>query len=290
LSYQELPGGLLHDEYQEVAAPFKASLDRLMSFAELPLQLIYWSARLSIVKYVGRYRSGVSPEDSSRDREPQVSKAIGEAFEEAVSRHIDPIGMASGTLGTMVGDIGSHPIEAACEGIEAIFAAMVMASYAAFETLAADLWVAAVNRHHRLATNWVEKNPGKELSPKILSDYSFDVSSRMGTVLHTTKKVSFESLGDIRAAYNQAFKGELNDAFDANLTKAEKTRHLFAHRGGLVDQKFKSDMRDHSEYDKIVIGERLRLIGPVTGSHVTACAKSGVNLLKDVDKWSAMHS
>jgi hypothetical protein len=39
-SYTELPALLLHAEFKGIAESFSANLDRLTSFAELPLQLI----------------------------------------------------------------------------------------------------------------------------------------------------------------------------------------------------------------------------------------------------------
>jgi len=165
-----------------------------------------------------------------------------------------------------------------------------MASYAAFETLAADVWIAAVNRDFSLAKNWIDKNSERQIPTSVLAGNNFNVSSLMGTILHDTKKVSFESLNDIRNQYFQTFKGELEGAFEPSddLVKAEKTRHLFAHRGGLIDQKFKTQMSKYPEYADAVVGERLRLTGPVTGAHVNACAKCGVALLKQVDNWGLL--
>jgi hypothetical protein len=289
LSYQQLPDVLVHSEYKEIAAPFRASLDRLMSFFELPLQLIFWSGRLAQVKFIARYRCGVDPQDASKDEESQVNETMQRVFEEMVTdKGTSAVSMSSRVLGSMVGDHTMSGIGPAREGVEAVLAAMVMAIYATFETLAADLWIAAVNRHHVLARNWIEKNPEKQLSATVIAGYGFDVSGRMGTLLHDTKKVSFESLFDIKKLYTDAFKGEIDDAFEPvnDLLKAEKTRHLFAHRGGLIDQKFKDQMKGHPEYASALVGERLRLTGPVTGSHVSACTKSGIALLKAVDKWS----
>ena len=287
--YAELPALLIHAEYKGIAKSFSVNLDRLTSFAELPLQLIYWSARLSVVKHIARYRCGVSPEDGSKDAEPNIRGAIIAVYDEIVAtKGAYPLDFSATALGNFLGDRTAAGIGPACEGIEAVLAAMVMASYAAFETLAADLWIAAVNRHHALATNWIGRNSERQLPVNIIAGYGYNVSQSMGTILRDTKKVSFKSLGDIRSAYKQAFNGEIDGVFDPvdDLVKAEKTRHLFAHRGGLIDQKFKADMKDFPEYMDMMVGERVRLIGPVAKSHVTACAKCGTTLLKAVDNWS----
>jgi hypothetical protein len=293
-NYLELPDNIIKNEYKEIAKPFRAGLDRLTSLFELPLQLIFWSGRLAVVKFLGRYRCGLDPQDASQDDEPQINAAILQAYNEATAEEgVAVLAYSARSLGFFLGDDGDHGgIVPACEGVEAMLAAMVMGAYAAFETLAADLWVAAVNCHPTLATNWLEKNQDKQIPGSVLAGYGFNTSGCMGTVLHDTKKVTFESLFDVKKHYALAFKGAVDDVFDHidDLRMAEKTRHLFAHRGGLIDQKFKEQMKDYPEYAGATVGERLRLIGPVAGHHVTACARSGVALLKAVDTWSLSQS
>jgi hypothetical protein len=103
----------------------------------------------------------------------------------------------------------------------------------------------------------------------------------MGKILHETRRVTFESLSEIRRAYSHAFKGTLDEAFEPvnDLVKVEKTRHLFAHRGGVVDRKFKDDMQSYQEYSELKINERLRLTGPVTRNYIDTCVRSGVALV-----------
>ena len=151
-SYQFLESHLQTPEFVEIANPFIANVNRVRAFFELPLQLIFWSGILSQVKMLGRYHAGVDPEDDSSDNTPEVQKSITETYEKTVR---DPksekvLAFSSNILGGMIGDTGNTTIEPACHGVEAAFAAMTMASYASFETLAADLWVCAVNKHGAL--------------------------------------------------------------------------------------------------------------------------------------------
>jgi hypothetical protein len=71
--------------------------------------------------------------------------------------------------------------------------------------------------------------------------------------------------------------------------RTEKTRHLFAHRGGMVDRKFRDEMKDFPEFESLVIGERLRLTGRVVTEHVDACVKCGTGLVRAVDTWVVAH-
>ena len=63
-------------------------------------------------------------------------------------------------------------------------------------------------------------------------------------------------------------------------------RHLIAHRGGLVDAKFKSDVKDFPEYFAIEIGNMVPLTGPIVGKHLNACVVFGVSLFNAVNEWS----
>src|SRR5580704_7648822 len=132
-SYAEFPALLVHSEYRDIAESFSVNLDRLTSFAELPLQLIYWSARLSVVKHIARYRCGVSPEDGSKDDEPAIRDAVIAVYDEIVgTKGAYPLDFSANALASFLGDRAASGIGPACEGIEAVLAAMVMASYAAF--------------------------------------------------------------------------------------------------------------------------------------------------------------
>jgi hypothetical protein len=292
-AYQFLEGNLRTPEFVQLAKPFIASVNRVRSFFELPLQLIFWSGIVSQVKLLGRYHAGVHPEDDSRDAEGAVQRSISETYERLV-RNPDPdkiLAFSSNALGSMIGDTGGLTIDYACQGVEAAFAAIITTAYATFETLASDLWICAVNRHTLLADNWTEKNKEKQLTMKDISGHGYDLSKTMGTLLHLTGKISFQSLKEIRTAYSQAFKAEFDSVFEGtpDLVRAEKIRHLFSHRGGLIDRKFKDEMSDFDDCKNMVIAERLRLTGPVTGKLFNACVSSGTALLVSVDKWSLTH-
>lgn len=240
------------------------------------------SARAEVACRVARYKAGYNPEDDAHDREAGVIQFMLDVF---AQYRVD----SAENLGKLLGDGGyAVAVEPAREGVEAALAAMTMAAYASFETLAADLWIAAVNNHVALARKWIDKNSERQLPANVIAGYGFDVSQRMGTVLHDTKKVSFESLLEVRKAYSQAFDGVTDAVFEPldGLIRAEKTRHLFAHRGGLIDKKFKEDMERFPEYNGAVVGERLRLTGPVTRDHINACVNAGVALAKTVDQWT----
>ncbi|OSI58146.1 hypothetical protein BSZ15_10560 [Bradyrhizobium canariense] len=288
--YGKLEAQIETTEFVELARVFTIDTNRVRAFFELPLQLIFWSATIGNVKLLGRHAVGVHPEDDSRDEDDDVDRSILDTYKRLVTNpNPDKVlAFSSNVLGSMVGDDNGVTIDAACQGVEASFAAMIMSAYATFETLSADLWIAAVNKHVSLAQNWSKQNPNKQFNMDELYSRGGDISKSSGTALHQTRKVTFESLKEIRAAYSQAFKSELDHAFEAvpYIAAAEKFRHLFAHRGGLIDRKFRDEMDRFEESKEMVIGERLRLTGDVTGTIVAACVECGVELLTGVDNWS----
>ena len=103
--------------------------------------------------------------------------------------------------------------------------------------------------------------------------------------------MNFEQWTKIKVAYADAFEGQLDAAFEPSdqILLAEKTRHLFAHRAGMVDAKFKSEVELFPEYQNLEIGKRLRLTGPVVKERVDACLQCGANLLKGADKWAQIN-
>jgi hypothetical protein len=285
--YREIDKRLSVAEFQNVARPFVQSVDRIVFLFELPIQLIFWSAHLVRVAMTTRYLRGLDPNDAKDDSNPEFAEQSRSVFEKLKPHPEKTYYVGTEILSSLL-DKGDPRPASAGEGVEAAFAAMTMNAYAALETLAADLWIEALNRHSSLARNWFEKNPDKQLPGTVLAGYGFNASASMGTILHETRRATFESWGDVRKAYEQAFKGELADAFEPwkPIHRAEKTRHLFAHRGGMVDRKFRDEMKDFPEYNFLVVGERLRLTGPVVRDHVDACIKCGVALLKSADAWA----
>jgi hypothetical protein len=290
-THLQLESVLQTSEYVQIAQSFVANTNRLLSFFEFPLQMMHWTSIMAISKAIGRSRLGIDPEDHSKDDDPAVSESAMAVYGEMTGKAADILELSSIAIGILVGDRDNVGISPAKEGVEAAFAAMIMSAYATFETLAVDLWICAVNRHVSLAQNWAKENKNKQLSMEDIYSRGGDLSKSSGTALHQTQKVTFESLRNIRTAYSHAFNGAINASFDdsPDLIKAEKTRHLFAHRGGLIDRKFKDEMDSFDDCKGMVIGERLRLTGPVTKKLIDACVSRGTGLLMNVNRWSQNH-
>jgi hypothetical protein len=79
----------------------------------------------------------------------------------------------------------------------------------------------------------------------------------MGELLLRERKVDFQQLKTLRAAYKVAFSGDFEPIFDAenaNLLRLEAVRNLFVHKGGVIDGAFLKRVQDQMEFPKAKIG------------------------------------
>src|SRR5439155_25056550 len=94
-------------------------------------------------------------------------------------------------------------------------------------------------------------NQSKSLSYSHFIGSGFDFRRSMGSLLFTEKKVDFQQLKTIRAAYKVAFASELEPIFEENhvqLSRLEALRNLFVHKGGLIDSKFVQRMGTEPDF------------------------------------------
>jgi hypothetical protein len=181
------------------------------------------------------------------------------------------------------------------EAVQATMAAMLIGLWTAFESLAQDTWIAAVNtRPIPLAQRIVQRrsdlgtgNQLKELSWKHIADFGFNLSGSVGTLLLRQRAVDFQSWKTIRAAYKAAFAGELDGIFapaSEELSRLEAVRNLFVHKGGLVDEKFTKRMGNEPGM-KEKEGHSLSVNGEYVAHKANVVAVFSTQLIQAVDKW-----
>ena len=291
--YRRLP--ILTPDYAEIGRTFAASLDRVRALGWLPIELVFWAGLFEASKCAARHRLGLDPLDNSRDADPAVSSKWNEVWAEvSPDRHSNPheyvwgAGVPSLTL-LLKKEIEDKRAKYRTAGIEAILAAMITASYAAFETMAADPWVVAVNRHFALFKRYVAKKPDRQIPGPVLASYEGNISQVGGKVLLETGKVKFQTFNDIRNAYGDTFGADIDFIFldVKDIYETEKVRHLIAHRGGLVDAKFHREMQEQAcaDYMNLPVGGQIPFNGPLACRHINACARLGVALFSFVDGW-----
>jgi hypothetical protein len=291
-SFRSLAGHAKTTDFVQIANAFARSMERVASLAALPVELIVWCQAFAQVACIARYEIGLSPRDQSRDDSPEFKDQLQKVFAQLDKAKITATAWHVG--GHNLKQIAHTEIlqsnpEHVVAGIEAALAAMLTTSYAAFETMAADLWVAALNRHVELADKFIERNRDKKLELPVLSGFKYDMSRSMGRVLVENRKVSFQSFNSLSEAYRNAFREIVDPVFShpQEIYQTEQIRHLLAHRGGLIDSKFKDEMKDFDPYKDVSVGTYLRLDGPMVRRHIDACVRAGIALFSLVDDWSA---
>jgi hypothetical protein len=298
------------EEYKVIASTFALGMRRTVSLWLLPSELIYWTAFHSWCTLRMRLALGLKETDASKDGSDEALEIYRELLFTVLLPSLAPgtasfrhevFRMGSAELKKLVGR-EKHPPPwfraflpfgpIISEGVESILSTMVMSSYGVFETMAVDLWEAAVNRNDKLADAYLEsKKNGKDGKNEMpigsdLLEYGHNLTGKIGTLYLDRRKP--QSFGEIKKWYIGAFGSVIESVLvnSKDVVEAEQVRHLFAHRGGIVDSKFLKSMKDYPAYQNLKIDDRLELDGPTVRRHVNACIECGTSLFRFVDNWT----
>lgn len=178
-------------------------------------------------------------------------------------------------------------------GIEAWLSAQVVGAWTTFETLAGDLWEAALNCHPAGLSDLKGKGSSeqKTVQLSILQKHKFDLSKSMGTVLR--EKRSFDRLNDVRKYYEEAFfedAKKISDIInDKSIDTLNAVRNLIVHRGSVVDQKYLDRTKSIVDVPKAAVGDSIMLDGFIVATLVQPVLQLGRELIIAVDDWLAAH-
>jgi hypothetical protein len=153
-------------------------------------------------------------------------------------------------LTALCSQAGGH--EHILTAIEAMLVALLLQAWTAFESFAADVWVAALNANpKKFAKRVAGAKPSagassqeKSVHVSSLEKFDFNLTNSMGTLLKD--KFDFARLSNIKNAYVAAFGDEAKLLFDtsflncANIAALQAVRNVYAHRGGKADVIFRS--------------------------------------------------
>jgi hypothetical protein len=193
-------------------------------------------------------------------------------------------------------DILNSTLEENWDAVQATMAAMLLGLWTAFESFMQDTWVVVVNaRPVPLAQRVVEPSANletgmqmKQLSMKEIANAGFDLRGAMGTLLLRQKAVDFQQFKTIRAAYKVAFAGELESAFEpyaVELSFLEAVRNLFAHKGGVIDEKFLNRARKRPGFSDAKVGNMIGIGGAIVAQYANTVADCATGLINALDKW-----
>lgn len=204
------------------------------------------------------------------------------------------------------------------KGTDALYASVIVMAYTLVETIADDLWIAAVNaRPKTLASNVIKRRVGEDRPAKLqepsitlreLSDYGFNVSESMGEFLAYAGRVSLDTVKRMMDTYRDAFWNplhqksykpcvELNkifEEFEPDLFILERLRNMLVHQGGNIDDVFFEQVRYKNDHglgtiNESDVGNKLPLNGAVVVRYTVCAMNFSRKLLRFVDDWLAKY-
>lgn len=300
-------------QLEPITRAFIRNMNRVRGIGMLPLNL----TAIAIINEAARIEAVINKKLPLHD--PRISHPEHPSFDEALFSGVDTERkrlleqwmqawggtQAFGQRATMAGMYGMNAIidgneEQSWDAVQATMAAMLIGLWTAFEALAQDTWITAVNsRPSPLADNVMSVpdaalktgNTAKSVSYAHFIGSTYDFSRTMGSLLFAERKVDFQSLKTIRAAYKVAFAGELEaifEEYETDLYRLETMRNLFVHKGGLVDRKFIGRM-GNEPYMKDTEGRSLVVNGEYVAAKANAISACSTKLIQAVDKWLSEH-
>jgi hypothetical protein len=272
---------------KSVASVFLRNLEKIHELHMMPyvtatdgVRLFFWT-----VNYVqAALRSGKRASDAIEEK-TKVAEQLFAAFLQqpetkmTIASHIDD----------RVTSLMRH--ESFQRAMEVMFFITTPLLWTAFETLARDAWITAIDAvpvsiAHRAFQSLGDNEADDGIRKKtvevgLLAKYGFDLRGRLGTILQD--KFHFSSIEGISKAYHAAFPNEsafLATLENDDLKSAEQVRHLITHKAGIIDDKYKK--RTGSSQN---VGEELVVTGSQVSRFGQAVVEVGISLLVFVDKF-----
>jgi hypothetical protein len=178
------------------------------------------------------------------------------------------------------------------ESMMAILSTIVLESWTAFECLASDLWVTAVDHGPKdvrnrvmISKNWLASDD--QITPEKIHELEYDSSQRLGSFLRDVGKVSFQKLDYIRRFYCSAFGKEVNQLFEKTeqgyIFALSAFRNGLIHNAGKADKRFVKAMARFKEFQSIEPKSDLLLDGEVVRKLHNSAILLGWKLIEYVD-------
>jgi hypothetical protein len=317
--YLGIANALKMDSLQVIAGSFESAMSRLRAMAKLPARAAIASGALvaGVVSVLQTLQSG-NPEKTLGQVLDEIKAEIdGESWKERLEAceksGIDPLDelerilpgtaairdfisgfpdMLEQNVPMVSRAISTTKFPSTSEGLHALHVAQITGSWTAFETLAGDVWIAAVNARPRGLVAGMKpesKEDGtKWMSFDTLRKHRFDLTAVMGNVLAESKKVSFRTLDEIRKSYKIAFNGTVeivNSISGRDLDALHAVRNAIVHRGGYVDKMFRDRMERDPYWSQFQVGDELPIDGEKAASLTDTSIKAAVGLIRIVDNW-----
>lgn len=178
-------------------------------------------------------------------------------------------------LGQILGQMSKAQAPVMLSGAREQFASHITATWTIFETLAGDLWEAAINGHpsglsglHGKTSSSSGQSEGRSIPLSQVERYGYDMTNVIGTVLK--EKFNFTVLDSIRDAYSMAF-------------------HKIVHKAGAIYLRYYNETKNLTLAPKGQIGERITLDSEIVAILVNGGLERCSRLIFAVDEWLLRH-
>jgi hypothetical protein len=147
--------------------------------------------------------------------------------------------------------------------IDALFAMIILDSWAAFECLASDLWVVTMNEENGTLATRLELSGeiGHPNKAAISDTTKYNIKTLYGSYCLESRRVSFQRLENIKRVYAATFGEHVRKLFDdvenGYIHALHAFRNAFLHRAGEADQTFIDQIQRFSEFRGISVGDKL---------------------------------
>lgn len=281
---------------QKCAAAFESNMIRTSTFAISPAEIAYMVRRDQIIydnaifKVTGR--GEIRLEDFMSHSPPDgVEEDAQRRFQEFKEMSEDRRKEYTGFFGITYIQMMAERHPGMASALDALFASVVLGSWTAFECLASDVWVEAVNHGPKEFRQKVERARHVRERKDALADDAvpsdIDPTVNLGEYLREERLVSFQTFPSIQKFYSVLFdKDTISKLFkesDPYISALAAVRNILAHKAGIADKTFEKQVKDFPEFNQFKDGKEVELDGATAKRLYWAAAVVGTVLLSHVD-------
>jgi hypothetical protein len=249
----------------DVVGAFLVNMQRVCTFASAPAEIAYRVRRDQVLSDCATFNLTGKLEPDLRqflDKEPPSN--FKTEFEKLAKTHLGSVSKEERfdlTLGLGVGYI-----ERLLDGdpnmrdtMDATYEAVVLQSWTAFETMAADLWVSGVDNEKTsvvvdrlvVASRRLLK-PDDNIRPETVRATGINAKTHYGSFLRAVKMVSFQTIWDIKRYYEIAFGEKSVELFETTdngyIHVLAAFRNAIVHNSGRADGQFVQQVAAFREF------------------------------------------
>lgn len=290
LEYRAVRSQLRCKELADVSLGFMSHVDRIHEFGQFTISLVYWAKLFTAIKKdAEKHVDGLKIESPAREGEIWAyQQDFFDKWKErnSIESKRDALIIREGSDKLKL--LMNASTSELSPGVEISLATMITDAYSAFEIAASDLWVGTVNCCPSILA---EKLGEKQIPLNIMERYGYDIKNRVGEISRAAKRVNFDSLDGIQAAYRDTFDkqdkkpcAEMFSRFPL-LTSLSLLRNCIVHDAAIANDRGFDAIKRLPGLESIEKGSRIILTGPVVRDCINVLVGCTSELTRFVDQW-----